>query len=382
MKQRTWSSVISQRVTRNYLTQRCSAAQLAEVVRAVGGVQAQVLTAAGLAVQARVEALTQPSFEAILWTERQLVKLYSLRGTIHLHPAEDIRIWSAARQAYAGWQGEPWTATYQLTSHQIEQVLKALADALARGPLTRAELAQQVADQVGTWAHARLASSWADLIGLGFDAGLLCFGPNQGSQATFVRLDQWLGSNQGNPDPQSAIQWVIQAFLATYGPATPRDFARWFAAHRVQPATRQQLTTLFAAIGTEVNVEGEQAWSLSTDREVWEAVPDTVRLVPQYDCYLLGSRFGREQVVSKVARQQVATYKNGRFEGAVGRPLLLIAGRVAGMWERQQQQGRLVIRIQPFVALTAKQQRQLADEVERIGNFFQMQAEMRLTPLG
>src|SRR5690348_17371093 len=91
MRSFTWDEVFARRLTRQHLAEPAPRARLGAVVSAVGGVQAQVGTAAGLAIAARVADVTQRD----VWTELRerhgLVKTYSLRGTLHLHPAEDMR---------------------------------------------------------------------------------------------------------------------------------------------------------------------------------------------------------------------------------------------------------------------------------------------------
>ena len=69
------------------------------------------------------------------------------------------------------------------------------------------------------------------------------------------------------------------------------------------------------------------------------------------------------------AKPHVFAFKNGRFEGAVGLPLLLIDGVVCGMWERRKRAGRIEVRVQPFKRLTPAQRELLEAESARIGEF-------------
>lgn len=382
MAKTTWAQVIAQRLQRGYLHERAAPEQLVDVVRNVCGVQAQVLAAAELGLGARVDGLRREVIQAALWERRELVKIYSLRGTLHLHPAADAQRWIAAQQRYAAWQGEQWTETYQLTAAQVDAVLAALREALDGTLLTREALALAVAERAGPWARERLASTWADLIGLGFAAGVLCFGPNDGSKVQFARLDQWIDAAPA-ADPDDALRWVIQRFTAAYGPTTPRAFVRWFGARQPKPETLKQLEAVFEAELAAVSIEGERAWGRADDiARDWELPRSQVRLLPQYDAYLLGGRFGREQILSAAARERVFSYKNGRFEGAVGLPILLIGGRVAGIWERKQRRKTIALRVEPFEPLTGAQRAALDAEAERIGAFYGAAPELKLEKLG
>jgi len=226
-----------------------------------------------------------------------------------------------------------------------------------------------VAQRAGSWARERIASTWADLIGMGFEAGLICFGPSQGSKVTFARVDQWIGT-QEMIDPDVALAEAFRRYLSAYGPATSTDFAQWFAGNKLPPDAAR---TLVASLGDEleeVQVGRRRAWLRTADIDASaERPPSCVNLVPQYDCYILGSRFGREQLVPEAAKARLFAYKNGRFEGAAGRPLLLIDGIAAGMWEQRKQGKQTKIRVEPFVDLTHTQGEQLEAEVARIGQF-------------
>jgi hypothetical protein len=368
MHELTWDQVSGRRLARTLLAVPAPAGQLVAAACAVCGIQAQVAVAAELALGARVSRATQQDVRAELWEHRRLYKTYSLRGTLHLHPSDELPLWTAARQALPDWREGQWAASYGLEPAQAEAVLAALSEVLDGQCLPREALADGVAARVGAWARERLGSIWADLIGLGFGAGLICFGPSQGNKVTFVRTDQWLGA-WTLPDPDQALMEVFRRYLATFGPATPRDFGSWFAGRRLQPEGLQGALDALAGELVEVSVEGRRAWMLASDAAAdWEPLIGTLRLVPQYDCYILGCRFGRERIAA-AGRGRVAAFKNGRFEGATGLPLLLVDGVVAGMWERRQRGGGVEVRVEPFMQLTPQQTRQLEAEVERIGAF-------------
>jgi Winged helix DNA-binding domain len=380
MRELTWDQVCARRLARTLLTVPAPAGGLVAAARAVCGVQAQVAVAAELALGARVAQATQQDVRTELWERRRLYKTYSLRGTLHLHPSDELPLWTAARQALPDWRAGQWAASYRLEPAQAEAVLAALSEVLDGQCLLREALADGVAARAGAWARERLGSIWADLIGLGFGAGLVCFGPSQGNKVTFVRTDQWLGA-WTLPDPDQALAEVFRRYLTTFGPANPRDFASWFAGRWLQPEGLQGVLDALAGELVEVSVEGRRAWMLASDAAAdWEPLVGTLRLVPQYDCYILGSRFGRERIAA-AGRDRVAAFKNGRFEGATGLPLLLVDGMVAGMWERRQRGGGVEVQVEPFVQLTPQQTRQLEAEVERIGAFLGTKASLSICQL-
>ena len=66
MRSITWEAACQRRLARQYLLAPASSAHLVDVVRAVGGIQAQILSAAKLAIGARVAGVTQQDVQAAL----------------------------------------------------------------------------------------------------------------------------------------------------------------------------------------------------------------------------------------------------------------------------------------------------------------------------
>jgi uncharacterized protein YcaQ len=377
MRVLTWDAVRARRLVRNSLTAPVPPDEFGAMVGAVCGIQAQIMVAAELAISARIAAATQANVRAELWERRQLVKTYGPRETLHLLPADELPLWMSAMRARAARRESRWYEGAGLDAGQGDALLAAIGDALDSACLTREELTDAVTARVGAWAREEMLSAWGGLLRPAAFTGRLCFGPNRGSKVTFVRADQWIGHWRDH-DPEAALTAMCRRYVATYGPVTHQDFARWFA---LQP---DQARRVLASLGDEleaVTVDGQRAWMLADDVDVeYPEVPGVVRLLPQYDCYLLGSG-QRERIVPAAARARIRSYGRGRYEGAVGVPVLLIDGIVAGIWERRTRGKRIEIRVEPVVELTAAQHRQLADEADRMGAFFGTEATLALGAL-
>src|SRR5919201_2268530 len=96
MKALSWPLVRAAWLTRSHLLEPVPRRRLVQAVSDVCGVQAQVLTAAELAIGARVAGVTQRDVEDALWQKRSLIKTYGPRGTLHLLAAHAAPLWSAA----------------------------------------------------------------------------------------------------------------------------------------------------------------------------------------------------------------------------------------------------------------------------------------------
>lgn len=349
MRSLTWEQVHARRLARNHLVEPAARDRLVDVVRDVCGIHAQVRTAADLALSARSRGLTPGHVREALWEERSLVKTSSIRGTLHLHPGDELPLWMAARRM------RPPSRNPGLPPEREDEVVRAIADALDGRMLTTRELGEEIVRRVGAWAReetevihfGKPAIAWRLAWGEAFTRGLACYGPPRGQQVTFVRADQWLGGWE-ELDPAAALVEVLRRYLAAYGPARPGDFEHWFYG----PAPFDALAL------EEVDVDGHRAWVLAGDTE-WPEPERAVRLLPYYDCYVIGCH-PRDRFIPEEHRKRVFDSGAGPF------PTLLVDGVVAGVWRHEKHGKRVEIDVEPFGRLTAVQRRRLDEEVERV----------------
>ena len=170
------------------------------------------------------------------------------------------------------------------TGSAAEALLDAVGDALKGQCLTRAELIAAIEDRLG-WTHPAFRSGFGELLHPAAMTGRLCFGPPRGTAVTFVRADEWLG---GWPDidPGTARREALRRFLHVYGPARPADFAGVVRIRRRRCPRRcssRPSSTRFASVAPA------PSFSAATPRGSTEYAR-SVRLLPQYDAYILGSR--------------------------------------------------------------------------------------------
>ena len=166
---------------------------------------------------------------------------------------------------------------------------------------------------------------------------------------------------------EEALAEVCRRYLRTYGPARPGDFREWFASPVFKaPEAR----ALFDSLGDEleeIDVEGHRAFVLAGDT-AFPPLEPTLRLLPEYDVYIMGFR-ERGLLIPEVVREQIAAHGRGRYEGPAGVRLLVIDGVAAGLWERKKRGKRIDLQVTPARRLTRPQRAELDDEVERIGAF-------------
>jgi hypothetical protein len=240
------------------------------------------------------------------------------RGTLHLHAAHELPLWYAARRAVGASPAEPggmeaWRDPQgvlhpPLGADEVKATRAAVWEALDGRCLRRDELAEEVVKRVGSHVRQRLLSGFA------FFLAELCQGPPQGAKVTFVRPDQWIDGWQV-PEEQAALVEVCRRYLRTYGPARPGDFREWFSSPAFRPADARALFDSLGAELEEVDVEGRRAHVLAGDTAFPEPTT-SLRLLPEYDVYVMGFR-EREELVPESVRRQIA-HGRARYDGPAG----------------------------------------------------------------
>jgi hypothetical protein len=242
----------------------------------------------------------------------------------------------------------------------VKAIRAAVWDALDGRCMLREEIAEEVVKRVGPGPRQRLLS------GFGFFLDELCQGPPQGTKVTFVRPDQWIEGWQ-EADEQGALLEVCRRYLRTYGPARPADFREWFGGRAFKPAHAR---AVFDSLGDEleeIDVEGHRAHVLNGDT-TFPSLQPALRLLPEYDVYIMGFR-EREHLVPEAVREQLAAHPRGRYEGPAGVRFVLVDGIAGGLWERKKRGKRIELRIDPTRRLTKAQRVELDAETERIAAF-------------
>ena len=200
--------------------------------------------------------------------------------------------------------------------------------------------------RVGEAPREQLASGWGYFLGDAAIVDQLCFGPPQGQKVTFVHPEDWLGT-QPSFEPDAALRDVARRYLAAYGPATHREFRQWFTSRSFGLEAAE---AVFAELDlVEVDVDGHAAYLLEDEKPMPRA--SSVRLLPEYDVYVMGFR-ERDELVPPEVREQVAAHGKGRYEGPAGTPFLLIDGLCAGIWSRKKGAKKIELTVEPARNLT------------------------------
>jgi len=354
----TWAQVHAFRLGRHHLLKPAAKSALVKVSGEIGGLQAQVMSAAEMQIGVRVDCRAADVRDR-LWKDRTLVKTWLMRGTLHLVPAVDLPLYTAAMRARWIRTRNSWLMFVGMSEPELMKLVEAIGEALDGTPKTRDELVAKVGKGRSERVHQFLRSGWGGMLKPVARNGLLCFGPSRGHSVTFVRPEQWLGGWR-EIDPEQALVEVARRYLRAYGPATRQDFARWWGTWSgVGIAAWAGLAGELAS----VSVEGRLTDVLAADlgAVTGARVTGSIRLLPPFDPYLMGHA-GRGHLFEAVYAPRVS-----RVAGWIS-AVVLVDGRVAGTWTQRAARQTLNVRVEPFGRMSAKtlaEVRRLAESLAR-----------------
>ncbi|HWM12322.1 MAG TPA: winged helix DNA-binding domain-containing protein [Solirubrobacteraceae bacterium] len=359
-----WKSVLAWRAQRQHLAERASRRSRLAVAERISGLHAQLTASAELTLWARVAGLKRDDVAQALWKDRALVRTWAMRGTLHLMPSKDLGLWVAAQGAlkprhHVG----SWLRHWGLTRKEADAMLDAIPQALDGRELTREELAVEVALSTGIdGLDGKLRGGFGDLLKPAAFRGDLCFAPSEGRNVRFTRPDQWLESWE-EWDEDEAVREVTRRYLGVYGPANREALARWFG--MTSPA---QAGRWLEALGDEaatVKVEGEELVMLAADVDEASAAEPSgvVRLLPAFDHYVVAATRDLDAVVADEHRARV--YRPQAWLS----PVLLVDGRMVGVWSHECKGERLEVELEPFGRLGRGVRAGLEAEAEALAGF-------------
>jgi hypothetical protein len=350
----SWDQVLAFRLQRQFLEPR-TAKNVVEVTRRLCGVQAQVTSAAAMAIAVRRPAPKAGELDRAI-RARRVVKTWAMRGTLHVLPADDAAGVLASLSRLEPWRARAWERYHGVSAREVETVIAALREVLSDEPIGRDDLKSELASHIrSNAAREKIGSGWSELLKPAAWSGVLLQGPaGPGGQVTFVRADAWV---QGwtTPDPDEAGVELVRRYLAAFGPGAPEHFAGWWA--RQQPGKVRRWFQLLGETIVPVDVEGTVLWALADDvSRLTRAQPsEAVRLLGNFDQWVLGPAAGSAAFIPAEHKGEVS-----RTAGWISK-VVVLGGRVVGVWEIDEATGRVRSRLWEPVP-----ERELAAEAARI----------------
>ncbi|MGW3148156.1 winged helix DNA-binding domain-containing protein [Streptomyces sp. NPDC001177] len=306
------------------------------------GLQAQNVKPPYYALAARLEGFT-PEALSRLMADREVVRIVTMRSTIHTHTADDC------------------LTLRPLVQGARDRELNAFRNGLAGVDLDRlAALARELVEaEPRTMAQLReaLLAEWPDADPQSLSVAARCRLPlvqvtprglwGRSGQVALTTAEHWLGRSA---EPAPAPDATVLRYLAAFGPASVKDMQTWAGLTRLREAferLRPRLVTFRDGNGVEL-------FDLPDAPRPDPDTPAPPRFLPEFDNLLL-SHADRARVVAPEHRGRT-------WQGNQAHCTLLVDGFLAGVWKPAGD----ALLIEPFGTLTKGQREAVTEEGERM----------------
>ena len=329
-------------LARQHLLERTTAS-VPEMVGHLVGLQAQENLPPYLSLAARLDDLDPYAVSRGL-EDRSLVRLLTLRGTIHLLVPEDalaLRPWTQPVQDRERTVSQNTRPGLHLPADEVAAAVDA---ALADGPLPVKALGEAMTSAFpdvppNALGHlARVDAPLAQLPPRG------CWKKSGG--VVYQRVDRWLDRPLATLD----VEELVRRYLRAFGPATASDMTAWSGRTRLGPVLNA-MDDLVRHTGPD----GRPLFDVPEGEVVPGDTPAPVRLLGSYDNVWL-SHAKRDRVTAPEKRSGWMGPNGGNAA------TVFVDGMLEGLWRVEDDR----VRTQLFRDLTPRERSDLDDEVARL----------------
>ena len=325
--------------------------RIVDAVRFLGGLQAQQSNDPYIGLWSRLNGFTHEALTALI-VNRTLARATTMRGTLHLHTADDLVGFRALVQGFLIAQ---WKSNFlrRFGTEDKAKVHRAGVRVLDKGPITSGDLGKQLREKFPTAEPIALS------VLLQMSETLVQVPPTRlwgnGSAPKLVRVENWL------PDAKPTLSRIdlVRRYLAAYGPASINDMQIW--------CRLTKLSVEFKALEKELVVfEGEDGRVLYDLPDApWPAAdtPAPVRFLPLYDNVYLGYD-NRRRMLMEEDLKRLNLFTDFK-------PSVLIDGVIAAGWVVSRKKDAVRLEIEPYHKLSKKQVRELEAEGEAFLRFME-----------
>jgi hypothetical protein len=329
-----------------------------EVVAYLGGIQAQDYAGAQWSIGIRLSDAKKDDIERAT-TEEKIIRTWAYRGTLHFLAAADVSwilgllapvLIAANQRRYR--QLELNETTFSKSHRLIRGILERRGEPLARSEIC-AQLEQNDISTQGQRVHYLLQRAALE--------GLICLGPNRGRESTY-RLLSTEGDSSPAVEVSRAPTALVQRYFSSHGPATIQDFCWWTGLPTAVAREALHNVTFLQQIVSG----GKELWA---GRNQLQGATASALLLPSFDEYLLGYR-DRSTALDPAFRKKV------NAGGGMMKPVIVLNGKVVGIWKQSKRQDRIQIFVTPFRDLREGEYRAIKQAAERYSRFLKTKVEL------
>lgn len=355
----TLSDVSSNRLNNQHIVNP-SNLSVQKLVHRMGALQAQSYKWVKWAVGIRLPGSTLDTVEKAI-AEGDIIRTHLLRPTWHVVSADDLRWMLKLTAPRVKIAMRSRHKQLELTDEVIAETNKIIEKELKENDyLTRKELVRRF-EEAGFKNENNLASHI--LLRAELD-GVMCSGPTEGKHHTYALFEKRVPQTRPLTKEES-LQRLTTLYFTSHGPATLDDFVWWSGLTKT--AARKAIEMIEPGFEKE-EIDEKIVW-FKPDHHI--SSPAQAYLLPAYDEFIVGYT-DRSAVLSDDNHKKVISM-NGIFK-----PVIVIDGKVAGIWKRKISERSLKVEAEFFNSTDKKSNRLTEQAAECFAKFLDKELQLTL----
>ena len=332
-----------------------------DMVEHLVGLQAQEVLPPYVGLWSRVAGF-DPNELGRLLEEREVVRLWLMRGTIHLASVRDALAFKPLTQVVAERQHRGGHYSRRMGGADIEALKETARELLAEEPLGGRELGRRLvargfgddSEAISNAARTHLPLVQVTPRGVWGKRG----------QAKLATIESWTGREL---EPEPLIGELVLRYLRAFGPASVADVQNWSGLTRLKEVV-ERLRDRLVVFQDE---GGRELFDLPDAPRPDPGVPAPVRLLGEYDNVLLGHA-DRTRIIP-AGFPWAAMLAPGRFVSN-----LLVDGELrATWWMEREGKKTAILGIRPSGRLSRRDRDEVEAEAQRLVDFVAGDANAR-----
>jgi hypothetical protein len=331
-----------------------------EVVAHMGAMQAQDYAMSKWAVGVRLPGLTDKSVEKAI-DAGEIIRTHVLRPTWHLVSSKDIHWMLALTAPRIKASMNPRLKELGLSDAIIKKSNKIIVKALQGGHhQTRATLVDlleksNIRTDNNRSSHLLLCAELD---------GIVCSGAHKNNKPTYALLSEWVPKKKSLTRDE-ALAALANTYFTSHAPATLQDFTWWSG---LAPGEAKAALEGVQGHFISEKINGEIYW-LHNSFKIPKAVNDELHLLPAYDEFLISYKNRSASLPEEHNKKALSV--NGIFY-----PLIVLNGRVEGLWKRTIKKDVAIIQANTFKTPTKKIKTLIHNAAEKYGDFLEKKIQV------
>ena len=300
-----------------------------------------------------------------LLTDRSVVRVVLMRGTVHLVTAADcLALRPLFQTQMERWLRGSWGRPLAgLDTAEVGAVARELVEA---EPRSTADLGKLLAERWPDRDPQALANAARAALTLVQLPPRAVWG--RSGQTVVTTAEKWLGRPIGDPAASSeagsvgsagsGLERMVLRYLGAFGPASVADVQKWSGLTRL----REVVDRLRPQLRVDQDETGTDLYALPDAPRPDPDTPAPVRFLPEYDNLLL-SYADPSRVIAPEHRSGLMS-RNGIIPGTV-----LVDGTVAALYSARTVKKETTLEIVPVRRITRKQRSEVEREGGRLVSF-------------